>query len=33
MDPQRQIAATGQMAQLNVTNPRAKIVSIHVWEV
>lgn len=33
IDPKRQIAATGQMAQLNATNPRAKIVSIHVWEV
>ena len=32
LDPKRQIAATGQMAQLNASNPRAKIVSIHVWD-
>lgn len=33
IDSTRKIAATGQMAQLNHSNPKSKIVSIHVWDV
>lgn len=33
VDPRRELMATGQMAEKNTTNPRKKIVSIHVWDV
>lgn len=33
LDPTRKIMATGQMAEKNPSNPRKKIVSIHVWDV
>ena len=32
MTKDRKICATGQMAQLNHKNPRAKIVDVHVWD-
>ena len=28
----RKLCATGQMAQINEKNPRAKIIDIHVWD-
>ena len=32
MTKDRKLCATGQMAQINVKNPRSKIIDIHVWD-
>lgn len=32
ISPDKKICATGQMAELNKANPKAKIVDVHVWD-